>query len=150
MTPEQFPDHVMYRVSYFVHVTQHDKGGVADAARSTNAFTQALAAIVSFDQPGAEKDGTGQLLPASALLAILEGSRNPMGPWEAGRVREALAAERHGSAWLDEHRSTLIHLDTYRGLGVLHHGRLVVKLEDVLYRIIKQAEREVEAPDDMD
>ncbi|GIF98325.1 hypothetical protein [Catellatospora citrea] len=149
MDPAELRRQVMRRLRYGLNVVALERDLVPPEGPFDVALTNGLAAIVSLEDPGAEGDSRGRMLPASALLKVLE-DRGELLDFPA--LREALDITqplRHGRADdeylmpVQRHLQALIDLDRHRALLVLDQARSDSKVEDLVARLYADAANEV-------
>jgi hypothetical protein len=147
--PVEFRRQVVRKLRYGLNVVVLERDLVPPEGPFDVALTNGLAAIVSLDHPGAEKDQRGRMLPARELLKVLEDRGEPL---DFPALREALDITqplRHGRADdeyllpVSQHLRALVDLDGHRALLVLDQAREVGRVEDLVARLYADAANEV-------
>ncbi|WP_157747064.1 hypothetical protein [Micromonospora echinofusca] len=136
---------VLRRLRYGLNVVALEHDLVPPEGPFDVALTNGLAAIVASDRPGLEREPNGRMLPASALLKVLEGAGTAL-DYEA--LREALKITqpmRHGRADdeflvpVRRHLTALVAIDSHPALLVLERARAAAKVDDLLASLYQQA-----------
>ncbi|GIJ46838.1 hypothetical protein Val02_37240 [Virgisporangium aliadipatigenens] len=156
MDPTEFRRQVVRRLRYGLNVVALERDLVPPEGPFDVALTNGLAAIVAHDHPGKEKDSKGRMLPASALLKILEDAGAPV---DFPALREALVdvtqPMRHARADdefllpTQRHLRALVDLDSHAALLVLDLARVAGRVETLVMNLYEDAAGEATGIDFM-
>ena len=149
MDPVEFRRQVIRRLRYGLNVVALENDLVPPEGPFDVALTNGLAAIVSLEHPGAEKDRKGRMLAASQLLKVLEDRGESL---DFPALRQALDITqplRHGRADdeyllpIRSHLRALVDLDCHPALLVLDEARAARRVDDLIVQLYADAANEV-------